>query len=311
MAVKTGFTGTPALPSIDFDECSECGLCARVCKSETLTMVEGQVRVTPESVLGCIGCGQCMMVCPMGCLTVEGRDVSPRDLFSVPGPDRRATPDQLEALLFSRRSIREYDEREVNREIIDKIVNMASSAPMGIPPSDVEILIFHGREKVQAFAEDVIQSVIKSRRYINRFTLPLMRPFIGKEACDFMQSFVIPAFDLIPRLRTQGIDWLFYNAPLAMLFHSSPYADPQDSVIAATYAMIAGHSLGLGSCMIGSVCPVLKYDRKLRTKWGIPLKNQLGIVVIFGYPDVEYQWAIRRRFRKVTFARETVPSKRE
>ncbi len=37
-------------------------------------------------------------------------------------------------------------------------------------------------------------------------------------------------------------------------------------MVAATYAMIAGHSLGLGTCMIGSVCPVLK----------MPPKNQLG-----------------------------------
>ncbi len=302
MAVITGFTGSPALPVIERDNCTECGLCTRVCKSETLTMVKGQVEINPASTLGCIGCGQCMMVCPAGCLTVEGRGVSPQDLINIPGPELRATPGQLEALLLSRRSIREFDEREVSREVIDKIINMASSAPMGIPPSDVEILVLQGREKVQAFAEDMVQSIVRSKRFINRFTLPLMRPFIGKEAYDLFMSFVIPVFEAFPRLRREGIDWLLYDAPLAMLFHSSPYADPVDSTVAATYAMIAGESLGLGSCMIGTISPVLKYDRKVKSKWGIPLKNQLGIVVIFGYPDVRYQSAIRRRFRKVVFA---------
>lgn len=302
MAIKTGFTGDPSLPSIELDYCTGCGLCTRVCKGETLSLIDGQVRINPDSQLGCVGCGQCMMVCPAGCLTVKGRDVSHLDLIRIPTPDTWATPEQLEALLLSRRSIREFDEREVSRETIEKLINMASSAPMGIPPSDVEILVFQGREKVQAFAEDIIASFIKSKRVINRFTLSLMRPFIGKEAYEFMVSFAVPAFELFPRLRKEGIDWLLYDAPLAMLFHTSPYADPQDSMVAATYAMIAGHSLGLGSCMIGSICPVLKYEGKLKSKWGIPLKNQLGIVVIFGYPGVQYQKAIRRRFRQVNFA---------
>ncbi|MGE5544609.1 MAG: nitroreductase family protein, partial [Bacillota bacterium] len=273
-----------------------------VCKSETLSLIDGQVLINPNSPLGCIGCGQCMMVCPAGCLTVDGRDVSPLDLITIPTADTWATPEQLEALLLSRRSIREFEEREVSRELIDKIINIASTAPMGVPPSDVEILVFQGREKVQAFAEDMVQSFLKSKRIINRFTLHLMRPFIGKEAYEVFTSFVIPLFELIPQLRKEGIDWLLYDAPLAMLFHNSPYADPQDSVIAATYAMIAGQSLGMGSCMIGTICPVIKYDKKLKSKWGIPLKNQLGIVVIFGYPNIQYQKAIRRRFRRVNFA---------
>jgi ferredoxin len=302
LAIKTGFTGQPALPEIEWDACTGCGLCTRVCKSETLRLDDDQVRVNPASPLGCVGCGQCMMVCPAGCLTVEGRDVSPQDLITLPRPESCATPEQLESLLLSRRSIREFDEREVSRDVIDRIIKMATSAPMGIPPSDVEILVFQGREKVQAFAEDITRSFVKSKRFINRFTLPLMRPFIGKEAYDFLMSFVIPMLELFPRLRKEGTDWLFYNAPLAMLFHTSPYADPQDSVVAATYAMIAGHSLGLGTCMIGSVSPVLKYEGKLKSKWGIPPKNQLGIVVLFGYPDIQYQSTIRRRFRKVVFA---------
>lgn len=302
MAIKTGFTGSPALPSIKPDECTGCGLCARVCKSETLGMVEGRIQINPRSLLGCVGCGQCMMVCPTGCLTVEGRGILTQDLIEIPSFESRATPAQLESLLLSRRSIREFAKREVSREVVDEIIRMASSAPMGIPPSEVEILVFQGRGKVQAFAEDMVQSFERTKRVINKFTLPLMRPFIGREAYELLMSFVIPAIELIPQLRKEGVDWLFYDAPLAILFHTSPYADPQDSVVAATYAMIAGHSLGLGSCMIGAVCPILKYDRKIKSKWGIPLRNQLGIVVIFGYPDFHYQRAIRRRFRRVAFA---------
>ena len=49
----------------------------------------------------------------------------------------------------------------------------------------------------------------------------------------------------------QGVDWFFYDAPLALYFYASPYADPADPLIPATYAMLAGESLGLGTCMLG------------------------------------------------------------
>ncbi len=83
--------------------------------------------------------------------------------------------------------------------------------------------------------------------------LLVMRPVLGKEYVESSRTFLAPAIDFFVEEKKKGIDYLLYAAPLALYFHVSPYADPLDPVIAATYAMITAETLGLGSCMIGTV----------------------------------------------------------
>ena len=72
-------------------------------------------------------------------------------------------------------------------------------------------------------------------------------------------------------------------------------------MVAATYAMLAAESLGLGSCMIGTPAYFIKYSKDLKQKYNLPRKNQPGIVVIFGYPRIRFRKALRRRLAKVTY----------
>jgi ferredoxin len=301
VTIKTGFGDQPGVPTIDHNTCTLCGLCTRVCKTDTLTLGQDQVNINHNTLLGCIGCGQCMMVCPSGSVTVTGRDVSPADLVDLASRAEMASPEALENLLLSRRSVREYTRRDLEKETIDKVLQIAATAPMGIPPSDVEVIVFHGREKVQAFAQDVVKGYEQFLKIAPVMTTA-MRPFVGKAGYESFKSFIIPLGQCLVNERKQGRDYLFYDAPAVILFHCSPYADPTDCGIAATYAMIAAESLGLGSCMIGSVSPIVSRNKKLARKIGVPAGNKIGpIVLTLGYPDLSYSKAVRRRFASVTY----------
>ena len=81
----------------------------------------------------------------------------------------------------------------------------------------------------------------------------------------------------------------------------SPYADPADPLISATYAMLAAEALGLGSCMIGTPAQFIKYSKKLKKKYGIPERNTQGIMVIFGYPQVKFTRSIKRSLGGVRY----------
>src|SRR5512137_932964 len=124
-----------ATPTVDRKTCTDCGLCAKVCGGEPLVLREKKVEIDPNASLGCLGCGQCMAVCPTGSITINGRNLSPRDMFDLPRESAMATPQQLEALLTRRRSIRHFRKEEVSRELVDRILDMSTAAPMGIPPS--------------------------------------------------------------------------------------------------------------------------------------------------------------------------------
>jgi nitroreductase len=241
-----------------------------------------------------------MMICPTESIVVRGRNMAPEDRLALPPPDGRATAAQLETLLRWRRSVRRFTEQEVDRQWLDRIVAITSTAPMGIPPHEVGIVVFHGRDKVQAFAEDACWCFERLARWFNPLVLTLMRPFLGRAQHALMRDFVRPLLRLIARKRAEGIDRFTYNAPAAMLFHHTPYGDSADCHIAATYAMLSAESLGLGSCLLGTAV-ALTHDKQFKRKHGIPGKNKVVLALVLGHPAVEFRRGITRRLASVRF----------
>ncbi len=284
---------------IDAQGCTQCGMCAGICAADVLAITDGQVRIREDSPFGCIACGHCMMVCPTGCITVTGRGVSREDLVPLPPPEKRATADALAALMLSRRSVRSFSDREVAPADIQRIVEMAASAPMGIPPWDVGCVTVLGRGKVRELAAEIIKGYEGFLKIFRPWLLSLMRPFTGKASYEQFRYFIRPLAEMYAGSYRKGRDVLFYDAPAVMIFHHSPYTEVVDVTIACTYAMLAAESLGLGSTMIGGAPPILRRNRALCRKLGIPSGNTPAMALILGYPDASFRRAIRRRFSSV------------
>ncbi len=303
MSLKTSRTNDNATVKIDFNQCSDCGLCSVVCKDLTLTMKKGKITIDNNPLFGCVGCAQCVAVCPEDCIEVEGRTITMDDFVPLPEFKTAANFDQLYSSMFKRRSIRDFKDKDIEQKQIEKIIKAASTAPMGIPPSDVEVVIFKGKEKVKSFVTDFIKYLESIEWMFSKLTIPFWKPFLSKENYEMQKSFLKPLIKFLIERNKKGEDWLLYNAPLAMYFYGSPYSDPADAYIPATYAMLVAESLGLGTCMIGSINPFLKRGASsLKKKYKINPKNRNGIFLIFGYPKVKYQKGIKRTFAKVSEA---------
>jgi nitroreductase len=245
-----------------------------------------------------------MAVCPNGAIAIHGRTLSPDYLFDLPPIEQTATYDRLLALLQRRRSIREFTDRKVEPEIIEKILEAAKTSPMGLPPSDVNVLIFDTKEKNRQFAKDYCEFLKSVRWLVSNWFLMLMRPFWGKINDEMFRKFIRPLFDIFIGEMEKGVNLVNYDAPLSMYFYASPYADPADPIVVATTAMYAAEALGLGTCMLGGIHPLLQYGSKakrFRAEYGIKNKSQEGIFVIFGYPAVKYKRGLKRTFASVTF----------
>ncbi|HZK93012.1 MAG TPA: 4Fe-4S binding protein, partial [Prolixibacteraceae bacterium] len=154
MTIPTSRTQEEGEITIYPEKCNGCGLCVTVCKDFSLQMADKKVIRTEYPLFGCIGCGHCMAICPTGAIEIHGRELSPDDLFDLPKKEMAAGYDELLNLLKRRRSMREFKDLPVEKALIDKILNAARTAPMGIPPSDVNILILDTPEKVRKFSED-------------------------------------------------------------------------------------------------------------------------------------------------------------
>lgn len=302
MAIPTSRTKEKGNIRINSEKCNGCGLCVSVCSDFNFQIVDDKATQTKEPFFGCVGCGHCMAICPTGAIEIYGREISPDDLFVLPEKESAANYGQLLNLLKRRRSIREFRENPVEKELIDKIIDAAKTAPMGIPPSDVHILVLDNREKVRKFSEDYCNYLESIQWFVSKWFLAIMRPFLSKSNNELFSRFIRPLFRIYIENMKMGVNYVTYDAPLAMYFYGSPYADPADPIIAATYAMIAGESLGLGTCMLGAIHPMIQNGAKakeFREKQGIKYPSREGLFVLFGYPKVKYLKGLHRTFASV------------
>jgi len=261
MAIPTTRAKDKGQIAINQKKCTGCGLCVSVCKDFSLVIKDGLATTSETEVFGCIGCGHCMAICPTGAITINGREISPDDLFTLPSASEAAHYENLLALLQRRRSIREYTTEPVDPSLTDRILKAAATAPMGLPPSDVHVMILDTPQKVRQFAADFCQYLETMKWIASRWFLALMRPFWSKSNDELFKKFVRPLISIYTEGMKKGDNLVLYDAPLAMYFYGSPYADPADPLIAATYAMLAAESLGLGTCMLGAVHPMIQNGR--------------------------------------------------
>lgn len=301
MAIITSRTNENGKIRIAYERCNSCGLCVNVCKDFSLIMEGGLPVVSNHPVFGCIACGQCMAVCPTGAIEVSGREMSATDRIDLSEMKDKPSYEQLKNLMTGRRSIRDFKDREIGDDLIEKIIEAAVTAPMGLPPSDVHLVVIKGKEKVREFSFDVLDYFDKIS-YLFSFPMIGLWRLAGKETYQLMKSFAQPLIHFFAESKSKKENYLLYDAPLAMYFTASPYSDPADPYIPATYAMLAAESLGLGTCMIGSIHPMIQSGaKKLKQKWNLPAKSPSGLVVIFGYPKYKFKSGIKRTFAEVTF----------
>ena len=302
MAIPTSRTKEPAEISVSNDLCNGCGLCITACSDFSLTFENGKAVKSNYALFGCMGCGHCMAVCPTGAIEIHGRTISPSDLFTLPPKESAANYNQTLSLLQRRRSVRKFKNKTIEPEIIEKILDAARTAPMGLPPSEVNVMILDSKDRTRTFALDFCNYLQGMKWFVSNWFLGLMRPLWGKANNEMFRGFVKPLFKTYIEGMEEGKNLVNYDAPLAMYFYGSPYTDPADPIVAATYAMIAGESLGLGTCMLGAVHPLIqngKKARKFRQKHGIRFKSREGLFVIFGYPVLKFEKGIRRTFADV------------
>ncbi|MGC4119533.1 MAG: nitroreductase family protein [Myxococcales bacterium] len=286
------------------ESCKGCGVCVEVCPNRCLKLSEK--RAVTDEVRGrrCIRCGHCVLACPNGSLSIEG--LGNEDLLSVPPSGVGYA--ELSAFLLARRSMRRFKDEPVDRETLLKVLEAASVAPMGIPPHTTEILVLDQRAELDHLAAGlraVYADLLKAWR--NPVARQFVRLSAGAEKFHALRTHVVEIVeDANARFAATGEDRYTYRAPVAMLFHANRWdlAFRTNAVLAATYAMLAAQSLGLGSILLDLVGPAVNRSAELRQRWSIPKDNEVVITLMLGHSKTKFARALKRRLKGVRFAGE-------
>ena len=288
---------------INTDLCNGCGLCVSVCPTGTISLIEGKAAVSGGA---SIFCGHCGAVCPQEAIRVTAideemsryRTFTPERQWLPPGKHSTSV---LVQLMASRRSCRCFTDRAVDRDMLEDLMKIGITAPSGTNSQSWTFTILPTRKAVTSFAEHVAS-------YFGRLNTnaekPLLRRFlkmIGKGELDaYYHAYYPKVREALEEWYGSGKDRLFHGSTAAILIGSKPGAScpAEDALLATQNILLAAHSMGLGSCLIGYAVAAMKKDPSIRQSIGIPPEEEIHSVIALGYPGEVYQRAAGRK--KVT-----------
>jgi nitroreductase/NAD-dependent dihydropyrimidine dehydrogenase PreA subunit len=254
--------------------CSSCGICGNICVTKKITRNEHYDPVFHEGA-GCIGCGQCIAVCPAGAISAD----SPGYLKPKPAYKSGMDTGILATYLMSRRSVRIWEDKPVPKEVFEELITIASYAPSGVNIHPVGWIIVNDPKKVRAFSDASIAYLA---------SLPDGHP--GK-----------PFAGMILEGLAEGEDPICRNAPAVMIAATKDDtpAELVDSIIALSYADIYAPALGLGTCWVGYVMAMLSLNPELGKILGIPEDRKPKYAMLAGYPEYGFRRTPPRQMAEI------------
>lgn len=270
------------LLNIDETKCKKDGICARECPMVIIKLKDGNG--LPEIVSGgeniCNSCGHCVAVCPHGALSHAWVPIE-----NSPAIEKDLEINEAQAVQFlrSRRSIRFFKKQPVEKEKLQRLVEIARYAPTGGNLQLVEWIIFTDEDKIRTIAERTVE---------------WMRKVLAKAP-----ESVPPYFPLIVGAWEMGYNSVTWSAP-ALVVASAPQSATTgmvDVTLALSYLDLTAPKLGLGTCWAGLVEGALQASPEVREAVGLPVDHPYHYPMMIGYPKPKYSRVPGRKAPKITW----------
>jgi nitroreductase/NAD-dependent dihydropyrimidine dehydrogenase PreA subunit len=285
---------------IDEDKCTGCGLCVKVCPAGTISMQNEKAKITGDF---SIGCGHCEAVCPVDAIEVKALDEETSTFGSFQMDRKWLAPgafdtSSLVRLMSSRRSCRNFKDKPVDGEALEDLVKIGVSAPSGSNEQPWTFTILPHRDSVTALARKVAAFFERTNRQSEKALLRKALKLIGKPELDhYYKNYHDLVEESLRLYKEEGRDRLFYGAHSAMVVSTIPgeSTPKEDAVLASQNILLAAHSMGLGTCLIGLAIAAMNNDPSIRSFIGLPENERPHTVIAIGHPDEKYKWIARRR----------------
>jgi len=259
-----------SLLTVDQEKCERDGICAEVCPAGIIefkdkdafpTLVDGGDKL-------CIRCGHCVAVCPHGAMSHS--IMKPEECPSV-NDDWLFGPEHVEHFLRYRRSIRNYKKKQVEQEVLTKLINVARFAPSGHNRQPVRWRVIYEKDEVQRMAGFVIDWM----RHLIKEDSPLAAAMNLNRVVAFWE---------------RGNDPICRNAPhvIVTYAHKDDVTAPTACTIALTYIELAASSFDLGACWAGYFNAAATLWPPMQEELGLPEENINFGAMMVGYPKFKY-----------------------
>jgi len=254
--------------------CTGCSNCINICPVKVIELNDKNRAQTVRPDF-CVRCAHCMSVCPSSAISADFNDsVLGKSIKNIDLP----TAGQVENLMMTRRSIRAYSKKAVDREIIEKILKIAVHAPTTSNVQNVKFIVVEKdkSEQLEALAHNYFIGLKKDRNGI-----------LTREA---------------------GFKVLL-GAPITIALYADNSEDGDMSMplwnclIEAQNLLLAAHGMGLGGCYNGILLFAYREDPGLQEFFSVPENMKIYMFVGLGYPEtkIKYRNIIERKKPDITW----------
>ena len=279
---------------IDPEKCIGCGLCVKVCPSETISMQDDKAWVTGDRSLQC---GHCMAVCPVDAVRVDAIDAQSLSFnsFNIENswlPCGESDTARLVQLMASRRSCRNYSEQTVDRSVLEDLVKIGTTAPSGTNSQNWTFTIFPDPTAVNEFGQRIGSFFKNLNRMAEKRWMRKALKLIGKPALDnYYREYYPSVKDGLREWELSGRDRLFHGATAVIVVATKPGGScpVEDALLATQNILLAAHSMGLGTCLIGFAVDAIKNDSAMQQFLTIAAEETVCSVIAIGYPQEKYE----------------------
>jgi len=227
-------------------------------------------------------------------------------------PEPGAPFNPVESVIFNRRSVRLYRNRQVPETLVRRVLEAGRFAPSAGNAQPWKFVVIQDREMIQDMTVDVVK-VCKRIKQFADYTEP------GKQGRQWraqsLQRLLPNMFHPIPfgamKLIAEGKLGVWHGAPTVIVLLVDVRAPGKpfvDAGIAGQNMVLAAHSLGLGSCWVSFIEPLSNMPR-WRKKLGIRFPYKLVSSIALGYPRGDPDGEVKRETHAVLWYGENGESR--
>lgn len=282
----------------DEEKCNKCMRCVEDCVAGVWRNVDGTpVALHPEL---CNLCSHCIAVCREHAIIHTGMadkgEVAPVD-------EDMLKPDVYAEIVKTRRSIRRYRKKAVDRETIEAVLDLARFSPTASNSQHVDYIVVTDKKRLQAASARVFSWGVRLYRWSASAPGKVVFRLLGHTSVVGKLNRYLGGMGHYIEQTKAGRDYILHNAPVLILVCAPTGAAfaAENTNIASTNIMNHAHSLGLGTCYIGFLTLMLKRSRKLRRLLQVPECRTVYASIVMGYPVYAHARTVHRKSPCVTW----------
>jgi len=269
------------LLTIDEAKCKKDGFCVQECPAAIIKQADGDSIpfMIPQGDQMCMLCGHCVAVCPHDALSHEKipMEASPRILKEL-----AINKEHAAQFLRTRRSVRRYKNKAVDREAIQFLIDTARYAPTG------------GNTQLVTWTVHTDENQIKK---IADLTIEWFKAALASDAGKKLPAYI----PMIVAAYEAGYNSITHNAPcLVFASTTGQYENGMvDLSIAFSYFELLAATCGLGTCWLGLITRALKFSDPLKAAVGLPEGHTNFYAMILGHPKFKFRRLPERKPAKI------------